>query len=196
MLSRAVVVGDLFTVTYSSHWASITLKMRQFLSCLLILIVSCARAQYYPFTYPAQHYFRSGINPEPSYNIDQVRQGSPAAPVGDARLFFSTFSLTFATSTSTTYLSFTSYCTTSTSALKVWYAKWRHMRLNNSNFLKTFFMFSTPSGRRRRGIALDDDKKARGLYYNENEEEVNEHGTIFLPSPKKYSPIILSIQFH
>lgn len=48
------------------------------------------------------------------------------------------------------------------------------------NILK---LFSTPSGRRRRGMSVD--KEGRGLFYNDQEED-DEEGNIFLPSPKKY----------
>lgn len=76
------------------------------------------------------------------------------------RLIFLTLSVTLATSVSTTTSTTVTYCTTSTSALKI----------------------CTPSGRRRRGIS-DSGRQGFGLYYNEEDE--TQDGTVFLPGSRK-----------
>ena len=138
--------------------------MRYIISCLVagfmaLVTAPHVRSQYWgglghyrPF---GPTFFRSGLAPQPSFEPQRVVASDPLA-----RFLYVTVSVTLASSTSTTTVYSVTYCTTSTSALKV----------------------CTPSGRRRRGIALDND---RGLYYNEEGEE-REDGSIFLPSPNRY----------
>lgn len=118
---------------------------------------------YSPYQQP--NYFRQyphssfQVDPQPSF--ERTQQTSQV--VQDPRLFFNTFTLTVATTTSTVTSVLSTTCTTSTSAIKA----------------------CSPSGRRRRGMSLTGDKKGRGLFYNEQEQE-SADGSIYLPVPKKY----------
>lgn len=122
--------------------------------CLLVVGVAV--------TASAEAQFGFG-HPEPNY----FRAGIPQASFDDhnvaissnARSFF-TVTLTFSTATSTSVTTSVTTCTTSTSSLPA----------------------CTPSARRRRGVLLGSKKQGRGLFYNENDEE-QEEGSIFLPSP-------------
>ena len=98
---------------------------------------------YNPFYYG--NYFRTGASNDPQPTIDRAQ----IAP--DYRFFLtpSTLTKTIGTTTSTTTITTTTYCTTSTTTLKN----------------------CSPSGRRRRGMALNGDKKERGLFYNEHDED-------------------------
>lgn len=107
---------------------------------------------HYPF---GKASFRAGF-PQPQPSIDP---GSIFTSDQKARFFYITVTLTLASSTSTSTLYSVTYCTTSTTNLKI----------------------CTPSGRRRRGLSLSD---FGGLYYNE--EETSEGETVFLSSPKRY----------
>lgn len=146
------------------------------IALILILPYSEAQYQYYDFgnyynpyfTPFAQHkndnYFRSGLQqPHPSYDPRKVG-GAAAASVStdlEDRFFFTTVKVTITTSTLTSTITSTTVCTTSTTTLKS----------------------CTPSGRRRRGMSLDKEGRAAGLFY---EEEEGEDGSIFLiPAPKE-----------
>ena len=94
-------------------------KMRIALTCLLIVGAVAAEAQFSPFAYPGQYYFRGSSGfPQPSYDIDQQQRLQDPAAAG--RIFFSTLTVTLSTSTVTSTATSTFTCTTSTSALKVW----------------------------------------------------------------------------
>ena len=135
---------------------------------LLVLVLSVAAAvshadpqfgyNYYPF----QNYFR-GSYPQPSFERAQPQyaQQQPALESFDPRSWLSTLKVTVATTTSTSTSTVSTTCTTSTATLKA----------------------CSPSGRRRRGMALTGDKAVRGLFYKENEETL-EDGSIFLPVKK------------
>ena len=88
---------------------------------------------------------------------------SSAQSDGDARSFFTTFTLITGTSTTTTTSTSVTTCTTSTSALS-----------------------TCTNGRRRRGLFYDESsaqgKARRGLFYNDQETE-DVDGSIFLSSP-------------
>jgi hypothetical protein len=85
------------------------------------------------------------------------------------RFIFKTVTLSLQTSTFTTVTTSVTTCTTSTAGLSV----------------------CTASGRRRRGLHLSGNKEGRGLFYNEK-EEYSEDGSIFLPSPVKYTAVSFS----
>ena len=104
---------------------------------------------------------------EPQYYNDPsgyLRSGfiaSPYEPKPESRFFFGsnglgTLTLTLATTTSTSIITSSSTCTTSTTAIST----------------------CSPSGRRRRGFALNSDK-ARALFYADEDE--NDEMSIFLP---------------
>jgi hypothetical protein len=105
------------------------------------------------------------LDPEHYYkdNVQQRENPHPSFDVEkvDER-FIKTVSLTLSTTTITSTTTAISTCTTSTAGLSV----------------------CTASGRRRRGLNLSGNKEGRGLFYNEN-EELAEEGSIFLPSPAK-----------
>ena len=123
---------------------------------LLIGLSAIAQAepQFYPDYVPRDYYFRADL-PGPSVEI--VKD-----PKSEGRLFFTTLSLFFSTSTSTTVSTSVVTCTTSTAGLSV----------------------CTPSGRRRRGVFLNN-KEGRGLFYDEQENQGDDIGSIFLPSEPK-----------
>ncbi|EFX89142.1 hypothetical protein DAPPUDRAFT_310726 [Daphnia pulex] len=104
---------------------------------------------------------QSTPNNDPAKEIGNP-QPSFTAEENDERFFVKTVSLTLSTTTSTTTRTKTLTCSTSTAGLSV----------------------CTASGRRRRGLHLSGNKEGRGLFYNEN-EELAEEGSIFLPSPAK-----------
>lgn len=106
---------------------------------------------YHDYGYAPQNYFRAGY---PHSSFAEERQQVMA----DARNFFSTVTITIATTTSTSTTTVSTTCTTSTSTLKS----------------------CSPSGRRRRGVALNGNKAGRGIFYNEEDHE-QEDGSIFLP---------------
>ena len=130
----------------------------------ILLIASLAaivKAQfgYYNSYFPYQQpdYFRYQNNPYPQSDSAPF----PSQELQDPRSWFNTATVTIGTTTSTTTISTTTTCTTSTGTLKT----------------------CSPSGRRRRGMALTGDKKGRGLFYNEKDHE-HEDGSIFLPQTK------------
>ena len=119
---------------------------------LLLAAVSVnAEAQFNPYPqYQYPGFFRSGLAP------------SPVEAQPDSRLFFGGgngggLTLTLATSTSTSIITVSTTCTTSASAIST----------------------CSPSGRRRRGLALNNSK-GRALFYADDEDEVEE-GSIFAP---------------
>ncbi|KAK4019305.1 uncharacterized protein LOC116915880 [Daphnia magna] len=79
----------------------------------------------------------------------------------DTRLFFGTVTITLATTTSTSTIVTSTTCTTSARAISI----------------------CSPSGRRRRGLGLNTSQKARGLFYNDEDDET-ETGSIFTRSDK------------
>ncbi|XP_046448807.1 uncharacterized protein LOC124197398 isoform X2 [Daphnia pulex] len=109
------------------------------------------------FPYPPAPYGQ----PHPSY----FRAGYPQPSIEnnenspDTRLFFGTVTVTLATTTSTSTVLLSTTCTTSARAISI----------------------CSPSGRRRRGLGLNTSQKARGLFYNDEEEE-SETGSIFTRS--------------
>ena len=128
---------------------------------LLVALATIAKAQfgYYNSYFPYQpaNFFRQQNDQFPQKAIE----GLPQEPQ-DPRSWFNTATVTVATTTSTTTIVTTTTCTTSTSSLKV----------------------CSPSGRRRRGMALTGDKKGRGLFYNEEDHENQDGSGIFLPQTK------------
>ena len=114
---------------------------------------------HYPYNYPAPvpygqphpNFFRAGY-PQPS--IENSNENA-----ADTRLFFGTVTVTLATTTSTSTIISSTTCTTSARAISI----------------------CSPSGRRRRGLGLNTSQKARGLFYNDEEEE-SETGSIFTRS--------------
>ncbi len=143
------------------------------LGCLLVLaVVICTYAdpdpQFgYHFGYPVAPYSPNygGFpmrQPSELQQPNYFRAGIPQSSIENQnnpenRLFLGTYTLTVATvtSTSTTTLSVT--CTTSTKAISI----------------------CSPSGRRRRGLSLNGNKKVRGLFYNDDDEEADDTG-VFL----------------
>lgn len=95
--------------------------------------------------------------------VGYLRSGliaSPYEPKPDSRFLgtgFGTLTLTLATTTSTSIVTVSSTCTTSTTAIST----------------------CSPSGRRRRGLALNNGK-ARALFYADEDEKADEM-SIFLP---------------
>ncbi|XP_059352471.1 uncharacterized protein LOC130691952 [Daphnia carinata] len=86
--------------------------------------------------------------PQPSF------EGKNDQP--DTRLFLGTVTITLATTTSTSTIVTSTTCTTSARAISI----------------------CSPSGRRRRGLGLNISQKARGLFYNDDDDE-SETGSIF-----------------
>nr|CAH0108597.1 unnamed protein product [Daphnia galeata] len=114
-----------------------------------------------PYGQPHPNYFRAGY-PQPS--IENSNE-NPA----DTRLFFGTVTVTLATTTSTSTVILSTTCTTSARAISI----------------------CSPSGRRRRGLGLNTSQKARGLFYNDEEEE-SETGSIFTLNPS--SPPVAPVE--
>lgn len=130
-----------------------------FISLLIVASVSSNADPQYGynsnFNNPFQNYggIQNGF-PQPSFETPKED------PFSQQAQFRALFTFTFATTTSTS--TFTSYttCTTSTAAIKT----------------------CSPSGRRRRGMILSGDRKGRGLFFNEKDQEKED--SIFLPQPK------------
>jgi hypothetical protein len=151
------------------------------LSCLLVLaaiVASKAEAnpQYpyygnYGFGYPAYPPNPAAYPPMPHYDAGYPEQSSyfraglptPSfdnqAEKQDGRIFLGTVTITLATTTTTTTITTSTTCTTSARAISI----------------------CSPSGRRRRALGLNTSQKARGLFYNDDEEE-DETGSIFTRS--------------
>jgi hypothetical protein len=152
------------------------------LSCLLVLAVTVApyaeadpQYPYYgnygfgypaayppnPAAYPPMQHYDAGYPDQSSY----FRAGLPTpsfenqAQKQDGRIFLGTVTITLATTTSTSTITTSTTCTTSARAISI----------------------CSPSGRRRRGLGLNTSQKARGLFYNDEEEE-SETGSIFTRS--------------
>ncbi len=135
------------------------------LSFLLVLgavIATYAEPQYQygyynPFAYggPVGPYRPSSFG-----QVNHFRAGYPQSSFGNEpekledRLFFGTVTLTIATTTSTSTTTVSTTCTTSTKAISI----------------------CSPSGRRRRGLSLNGNKKVRGLFYNDDDEEADDTG--------------------
>ena len=116
---------------------------------LLAAVSANAEAQFYPYPQQPINYYRAGDVP----SLDSYP---------DTRLFFGGgngggLTLTLATTTSTSIITVSTTCTTSASAIST----------------------CSPSGRRRRGLALNNSK-GRALFYADDEDEVEE-GSIFAP---------------
>ena len=118
-----------------------------------LLAVCHAEAQFgfgFPNSYP-QHNFRAGI---PISSLSEV-----ALPAQQGRMFFTTLTVTLATTTSTSITTVSTTCTTSSAALKS----------------------CSPSKGRRRRSHID----ISGLLYNEDENEDGIDSNIFLIPDKK-----------
>ena len=107
--------------------------------------------QYDAAAYPEQSSYFRAGLPTPSFENEVQKQ--------DGRLFLGTVTITLATTTSTSTITTSTTCTTSARAISI----------------------CSPSGRRRRGLGLNTSQKARGLFYNDEEEE-SESGSIFTRS--------------
>lgn len=132
---------------------------------LLVAIVSYAEPQYYPYNYGYYTpYIQAVPNPDnleqqaiyrsgvpQTYHLDNVNDPANRFLLGSVSINTATTTLTETTVTSTT-------CTTSTSALSICIA----------------------SARRRRGLALDNGKHARGLFYDDQQNE-DDFDSIFVP---------------
>jgi len=148
------------------------------LSCLLVLAATIgtnaeADPQYpfhggyggyglgYPAAYPPMPHYDAGYPDQSSY----FRAGLPTPSFEnqvqkqEGRIFLGTVTITLATTTSTSTITTSTTCTTSARAISI----------------------CSPSGRRRRGLGLNTSQKARGLFYNDEEEE-SETGSIFTRS--------------
>ncbi len=140
--------------------------IRLLVALVVVAAVSYAEPQYgYDYYYPFQNYFRGGY-PQPSFErgsaVSQQQAAQSPQQLFDPRTFFSTFTLTIGTTTTTSTSTVSTTCTTSTATLRA----------------------CSPSGRRRRGMVFTDgDKQARGLFYNEQDQE-REDGSMFLPVQK------------
>ncbi|KAI9564028.1 hypothetical protein GHT06_007766 [Daphnia sinensis] len=155
------------------------------LSCILVLAATVATnaeadPQYpyygynYPAAYPPMPHYDNGYAPEQS---NYFRAGLPTPsfenqdPKQDGRIFLGTVTITLATTTSTSTITTSTTCTTSARAISI----------------------CSPSGRRRRGLGLNTSQKARGLFYNDEEDE-SETGSIFTrsddPEPVPAAPAV------
>ncbi|XP_059352474.1 uncharacterized protein LOC132088204 [Daphnia carinata] len=134
------------------------------LSCLLVLAATVAtnaeadpQYPYYgyghPAAYPPMPHYGNGYAPEQS---NYFRAGLPNPsfenqdPKQDGRVFLGTVTITLATTTSTSTVTTSTTCTTSARAISI----------------------CSPSGRRRRGVGLNNSQKARGLFYNDEQEKI------------------------
>ena len=121
---------------------------------LMGLSASCHAKTQFDFTYPGQHsnYFRSGLGPDSSLvDVDFHQQ--------QGRVFFTTLTVTLATSTYVSVFTKSTTCTTSTSNLKV---------------------CSPSKGRRRRS-----QRDIGSLMYHQDEDTEEIDSNVFLvPDPK------------
>lgn len=136
-------------------------------SLLLCVVISTHADPQYGYDYgynpfdSSYNYFRSGY-PQPSYEENAADE-----PISMYARSFPMITLTLATTTYTSVITTSTTCTTSLSSLNV----------------------CSPSGRRRRGLSLQGDRKGRGLFYND--EEVDDAGSIFLPfKPYETDPFV------
>ena len=120
-----------------------------------LIIAIHADPQYgYGFGYP-QQYPVMPYNPSYGYpgQQDYFRADAPQASFAysaqnqENRLFFGTVTITVATTTSIFTVTASTTCTTSTKAISI----------------------CSPSGRRRRGLSMNDDKNGRSLLYDGKE---------------------------
>lgn len=124
----------------------------------LTLILAASAAYVY-----AEPQFLPGYYP----NQEMFRASLPQPSIdvdqkSEGRFLFTTLTVTLSTSTLTSTGTSIVTCTTSTAGLSV----------------------CTPSGRRRRGVFLNN-KEGRGLFYDEQENQGDDIGSIFLPSEPK-----------
>ena len=133
--------------------------------CLLVLAFAVSSyadpdPQYgYPFGYPAIPNY--GGFPVPQQQESYFRAGLPQSSLENSpenRLFLGTVTINVATITSTAISTYSTTCTTSTAAISI----------------------CSPSGRRRRGLSMNGDRKVRGLFYNENNEDELDDSGVFL----------------
>ena len=126
-----------------------------YLLVLLSLLAACNAEAQFGFGYPVGHY---NYQHQPSF-----RAGLPVASLieqpSEQRMFFTTLTVTLATTTSTSVTTVSTTCTTSTAALKS----------------------CSPSKGRRRRAHLD----VSGLLYNEDDEIDGINPNIFIVPEKK-----------
>ena len=151
--------------------------------CLLVLAFAVSSyadpdPQYgYPFGYPAMPYSPNfGGFLLPQQQESYFRAGLPQSSIENSpenRLFLGTVTITVATITSTAISTYSTTCTTSTKAISI----------------------CSPSGRRRRGLSMNGDRKVRGLFYNENNEDELDDSGVFLRKQYAFKNYIYLVQF-
>ena len=133
---------------------------------MLGMVIATYAEPQYQFGYYNPYFYGGPVgpyrpNPYGYGQPSQFRAGYPQPSFENQpedRLFFGTVTLTVATTTSTSTITASTTCTTSTKAISI----------------------CSPSGRRRRGLSMNGDRKVRGLFYNDNNEEELDDSGVFL----------------